>query len=325
MDTIILLKNKLEKGRQKVFDKSRTCLVEKCQNKAIGSHVLQREGILNNIADKTNHFYSINLRSIFDMKENDLFEIKKMGINDCYKFPGFCSHHDNEIFKLIETHPIDLSSPKSLQLFSYRTVCLEYRKKEIYLELVKDKLNVYKEIFPKKYHYVDFRPAEIAIKDLTFYKKEFEADIRNNTNSKFDLTLIDLPFKKVCFSSTLSIYDKENQHTFEYDKYGAERTEPLAASILNYFPYNDKSYLIVASHKKYFCNWTKELIKNLQNENNINKIISDLLTYRLELWGIAPEIFENISADKIEKFKTDSHLHWDNYEYCINSDFNLFD
>ena len=177
MDATILLKDKLEKGRQKVFKKSRPCLVESCPNNAIGSHVLQQAGILNNIADTTNHFYSINLRSVFNMKENDLFEIKKLGINDCYKFPGFCNPHDTEIFKLIETHPIDFSNPKSLQLFSYRTVCLEYRKKEIYLELVKNKLDVYKEVFPDKLHYVDFRPAEIAIKDLMFYKTEFEKEM----------------------------------------------------------------------------------------------------------------------------------------------------
>lgn len=325
MDTTILLKIKLEKGRQNVFKKSRPCLVESCPNNAIGSHVLQQEGILNNIADNTNHFYSINLRSVFNMKENDLFEIKKLGINDCYKFPGFCNLHDSQIFKLIETHPIDFSNPKSLQLFSYRTICLEYRKKEIDLELVKNKLDVYKEVFPDKLHYVDFRPAEIAIKDLMFYKTEFETDLNNNSNSNFDLTLIELPLKKVCFSSTLSIYDKNNEHTFEYDKYGAERTEPLAASVLNYFPYNNKSYLIVATHKKYFCNWTRDLIKNLQNKIDIDKTISDLLTYRLGLWGIAPEIFESISKDKIEKFKLASHLHSDDHEYTIKSDFNLFD
>jgi hypothetical protein len=325
MNTSILLTNKLEKGRQKVFNKSRLCLVENCDKKAIGSHVLQQEGILNNIIDDTNHFYSVDLRSIFKMKENDFFEIKKMGINKCYKFPGFCNHHDSQIFKSIETHPIDFSNPKSLQLFSYRAVCLEYRKKEIYLELVKNKIKIYKEVFPAKLHYIDLKPAEQAIRDLAFYKNEFEKDLMGNSNSNFDLTLIELPYKKVCFSTTLTISDEKNEYTFEYDKYGYIRTEPLAISILNYFPYNDKSYLIVAVHKKYFCNWTKELIKNFKNKKNIDKTISDLLTYRLELWGISPEIYEKIPANKIEQFKIDSHIHWDNYDYNINSDFNLFD
>ncbi|WP_416439573.1 hypothetical protein [Phnomibacter sp. MR] len=319
-----LLKNKLEKERQKVLRKSRYCLVHNCLNNAGGSHVFQRKGVLNNIADTTNHFYSISLRSVFNLKENDLFEIKRLGIDNCFKFPGFCNYHDNEIFKFIETHPIDFANPKSLQLFSYRTACLEYRNKEIYLEFIRSKLSVYRDIFPDKIHFIETRPAEIAIKDLLFYKSEFEVDLSNNSNLNYDLTLIELPLKRVCFSSALSIYDKKNKHTFRYDKYGEERTEPLSTSFLNYFPYNDRSLLIIATHKKYFCNWTGELIKKLQNQINYDKIISDLLTYRVELWGIATDVFESISADKINEFKIQSHKYVNNYNYKIDSEFNLF-
>ncbi|MDA3613302.1 hypothetical protein [Polluticaenibacter yanchengensis] len=325
MDKSNQLKNKLEKGRQQILKKTRKCLIAGCNNNAILSHVLQQKPILKDISDITNRFYSIKNRSIFNMKENDLFEIKKLGINDCYKFPGFCSQHDNNLFKLIENHPIDLHNIKSLQLFSYRTVCLELRNKEIYLELVKHKMKIYEEIFPNKINYLESNPAELAIKDLTFYKKEFEVDLNNNSSSKFNLEIIELPLKRICFSSTLSIDDKNNPHTFEYDQYGEERTEPLSTSILNYFPYDDKSYLIIATHKKYYCNWTNELIKELKNKSNVDKILSDLLTYRLELWGISPEIFENIPLNKIEKFKSESHSNWNNYKYKITSDFNLFD
>lgn len=94
-------------------------------------------------------------------------------------------------------------------------------------------------------------------------------------------------------------------------------------SVLNYFPYRGKSYLIAAHHKKYFCNWTKSLVADLRNGVNPDKIISDILTYRLEFWGIAPQLYESISESKRKKFLSEAHAHAGNYHIHIKSDFNL--
>ena len=89
MEGNIRLINRLQKGRQDIFNKKRTCLAKGCIEPAIKSHVLQRKGILNNITDDTNHFYAIYYPNIYDFETYGSFNIKKIGINEGYSFYGF--------------------------------------------------------------------------------------------------------------------------------------------------------------------------------------------------------------------------------------------
>lgn len=323
MESNIHLLNRLQKGRQDTFNKKRTCLAKGCNKTAIKSHVLQRKGILYNITDNTNHFYAIWYPTIHDFETYGSFNIKKVGLNDGYSFYGFCSTHDNDIFLPIETHPINFSAKNILALFTYRTICLEYRKKQIYYEQGIDVIAAYREIEPNKIHYLDNKPALLAVNDLEFYKAELEDELENSS-SNFEYEIISLNEKKVCFSSPLSIHDPTNEYTWEYDEYGNERTEPLATSVWNFFPYKGKSYLIIATHEKYKCLWTESMKVAFKKPENVDKLISDFLTYRLEHWGISSSIYESLSKQKIDDFLKESKLHWDSYNCNIKSDFNLF-
>jgi len=324
MEGNIRLINRLQKGRQDIFNKKRNCLAKGCSEAAIKSHVLQRKRILNNITDDTNHFYGIWYPNIHDFDTHGSFNIKKIGLNEGYSFYGFCSNHDNDIFLPIETHPIDFTNKHILRLFTYRTICLEYRKKQIYYEQGKDVLAALKEIEPNKLHYLNNGPAYLALNDLEFYKSQLEEELESTTSSNFDYEVITLNEKKICFSSPLTIYDPSNEHTWEYDKYGVERTEPLATSIWNFFPYGGKSYLIVATHKKYKCRWAEDMKTAFKEAKNVDKLISDFLTYRLEFWGISPSIYETLSQQAIADFLLESRMNWDNYDYTIKTNFNLF-
>lgn len=323
MESNIRLINRLQKGRQDIFDKKRSCLAKGCSEPAIKSHVLQRKGILNNIVDQTNHFYSIWYPNIYDFRTHGSFNIRKVGINEGYSFYGFCKSHDNDIFLPVETHPIDFTNKHIIRLFTYRTICLEYRKKQIYYEQAQDILAAHREIEPNKIHYVDNRPALLALNDLEFYKLQLEEELESAATN-FQYEVITLNEKKICFSSPLTIYDPANEHTWEYDKYGNERSEPLATSIWNFFPYGGKSYLIVSIHKKYKCRWAEEIKTAFKTERNMDKLISDFLTYRLEFWGISPSIYQTLSEEAINKFLVESIIHRDNHNYNIKTDFNLF-
>lgn len=323
MENNTRLINRLQKGRQDIFNKKRYCLLEGCNKLAIKSHVLQRKGILNNITDETNHFYAIWYPNIYDFITHGSFNIKKIGLNEGYSFYGFCSNHDNDIFLPIETHPIDFTNRLILRLFTYRTICLEYRKKQIYYELVKDALAAHKEIESNKIRYADTEPALLALNDLEYYKNQIEDELES-TVSNFEYEVITLNEKKVYFSSPLTIYDPSNEYTWEVDQYGFNRKEPLATSIWNFFPYQGKSYLIVATHKKYKCNWAEEMKNAFKEAKDVDQLISDFLTFRLEFWGISPSIYTKLSKKTIDEFLTESQIHWDNYDYNIKTKFNLF-
>jgi len=324
MDKSMLLRKRLEDGRLKVKKQPRICLFPGCTKNAIKSHVLQEREILKGIVDDTNHFYSIGHVPIFEMTADNLFKVSRVGINKGYTFPGFCNDHDSEIFKEIETHPIDLTNKRNQALFTYRTACLEFRKQEIYLDLSKDLLKAHLEIEPEKTHIVFLQPAQPAIEDMKFYKSELEAQIIQGNRSNFEIDVVELQERQICFSAAISIEDPSNEFTSDVDQYGFLKEDPLAVSVLNYFPYRGKSYLIAAHHKKYFCNWTKSVVAELREGTNPDKIISDILTYRLEFWGIAPQLYESIPETKRQKFLAEAHAHAQNNLIDIKSDFNLF-
>jgi len=324
IDKSLLLKKRIEEGRLRIKNQSRTCLFPGCPKKAISSHVLQAKGILKGIVDSSNHFYSIGHVPIFEMDEDNLFKVAKVGINKGYTFPGFCNDHDAKLFIDIENHPIDLRNKRNQALFTYRTVCLEFRKQEIYLEISKDLLNAHYEIEPDKHHMLFIQPAEQAVKDMMFYKTELEGHINNGKPSSFEMEIVELPEMKICFSAALSIDDPTNEFASEVDEYGRPRKDPLAVSILNYFPYQGRSYLVGAYHRQYFCNWTKTLLGDLKRGINIKKIISDILTYRLEFWGISPQLYDSIADTTKRKFISEVHAHRENFGLDIETDFNLF-
>lgn len=324
MNKQLELKNKLNEEQRRILTCPRECLHPGCTATAIGSHVLQKHPILKSIVDKTNHFYWVKIPSIFEMREDKHFSISKVGLDSGYKFPGFCNEHDSGLFKDIETHPVDLFNARNQALFTYRAICLELRKKEFYLETCQSILATHKAVEPHKFHYVDFEPARLAIKDLEFFKLELEADLNSGTINKHNFTTLVLPEKKICLSSSLTIFDPQNKLTWEEDEYGRTRQSPLVTSTINYFPYQGQSYMILATHKKFPCRWTKELILSLSNKNRIDKILSDLLTYRAEFWGISPDIYESIPDDKKVRFLQESEANWDNYDFNISTSFNLF-
>lgn len=94
---------------------------------------------------------------------------------------------------------------------------------------------------------------------------------------------------------------------------------------MNYFPYRGKSYLIAGTHNKYYCNWTNELFIKLQKFENHDKLLSDILTYRIDFFGISPILFESIKQENKTRFLAESQRYSRSFDYNIDTDFNLFE
>lgn len=78
--------------------KKRKCLFEHCNEESIQSHLLQKNGVINHIAEHQ-HIYQ-NILSPF---EEFYFDFKRTGLNDALTCPAFCNKHDTELFQEIET------------------------------------------------------------------------------------------------------------------------------------------------------------------------------------------------------------------------------
>ena len=92
-----------------------------CTSPAISAHSVQNATSLGLIADD-NHVYEMRMR-VRNGAPQCAFE--KVGRNQASTFPGFCGHHDTEIFKLIDTKPLSLEDAEQLFLIAYRSVTRE--------------------------------------------------------------------------------------------------------------------------------------------------------------------------------------------------------
>ena len=124
---MIKLKKAFLKAKKNSDKKSRSCMFHKCQEKAIKSHVLQKNGILREISSN-NHLIELCSPNPFELEEKGILDFKTKGINDVYTFNGFCKTHDSEVFKPIEVNA-NLNFDRKIQqsLFCYRGLCQEIR------------------------------------------------------------------------------------------------------------------------------------------------------------------------------------------------------
>lgn len=319
------LKIKYQKLLRVAKDKTRLCMYPECNQKAIKSHVLQKNGILREISVQ-NHLFQFENTSVFQIEKKGIFELKSIGVNDAFTFPGFCKNHDSEVFKPIENDKfIDLNSTESIRLFSYRSICQEIRRKEIVLDMVQSMINTDYNLNIIVLLYSFKKGLENGIKNLTFFKEELEKD-NNRDSSKFVFEIQEINKIDLCISGPINIDDDQNELSKINNTYGSKIHQPFTTSIINLFPYKDKSYLLVAQHKDYPCRWSNLLLKNMRESEdaNILKIISDLIAIRFEFWCISPILKERVDHKINELFFT-----WENniseFNFDASTDFNLFE
>lgn len=113
-----------------VFDEAR-CLHHEapngCSSQFVRAHTISKRGALSAIAEDGHVVAYPNLHDVFRLKGRPTFV--RRGVNQATTFVGFCSHHDDSTFKLIDTTPFDGSS-KYCGLLAYRETCRELFHKE---------------------------------------------------------------------------------------------------------------------------------------------------------------------------------------------------
>ena len=118
----------IQSNQKKVFWKSRTCMhpeasVDTCKGEIIDAHTIQRKGPLKTITDSTNHVQRID----FDVMKGRLI-VEPISWKKASVFPGYCQHHDTELFRELETKEF-IGSREQCVLQAYRNVCSELYKK----------------------------------------------------------------------------------------------------------------------------------------------------------------------------------------------------
>jgi len=310
---------------RKAKDKKRCCMYDDCSLEAIRSHVLQKNGILNLIAEK-GHLVQLTELNPYEFYNGDLPNLKSLGIKHVLTFKGFCKFHDSEIFKAIEnSKTLDLYSKKHQALFCYRGLCQEIRRKEIVIEILEDSIAILPEESLKVNNLLLFGNRQ-GLKNLHFFRKELEDSLKNNDYSSFVFETLEIPKIDVCISTPLSLGKLNPPIDNDFEKWRANLPNPFITSFINVFPMNNKSYLITGYHKDYTCNWTNALVNKIKlaDDKMILKEISDLIVLRLEFWAMSQTLFKKIPKAKwieYNKIFSENVLSHDNE---LETKFNLF-
>jgi hypothetical protein len=307
--------NEVLKSRKKSERKTRLCMFDDCQREAIKSHVLQKNGILREISEK-NHLIQLLPPNPYELNKKGIYDFKKVGINDVYTFKGFCKEHDNDLFEPIESKSIlDFTNANQQALLSYRGLCQEIRRKEIAIEGLMDLIK----LFPiEKAHLMHqvLKGYEHGIKNLSFFKREFEREIKNNKYSCFEFKTIKIPRIDLCISVPLNITTSENENL----------NIPFSTSFVNVFPKDNYTYVISGFHKDYKCSWTKKFLLKMKSprKDKIFKELSDLVTMRLEFWTMSPKLFKKIPPEDIDEYKRFFLENLFNHDSGLRTKLNIF-
>lgn len=304
-----------------VRKKSWPCMCCGCNDSAINSHLLMRNGILNHVVED-GHLYELRSDSPEAFKREKLpCMFRKVGINHSISFPLFCNTHDTSLFIEIETGDVNYALYRHVALYSYRALVSEIRKKEIEAEKLKRIVNsstLYGlmgnfaiENFSKSYE------LELqGIRDMEYYKEEILNDLQSGTES-FVFLSREIPLKGIYASTISSIFSSINDTIF--------------APILNTFffhliPKENAAQLVVGYHKER----TNDKIIQYANlwMNAPTERMGVMLTAlfcQIETWGMSPSVYEQLKPNNLKEFYNKLELSLTTVNQTPIEDMNLFE
>lgn len=316
-DTYSIITNKIEKNVKKRVKWN--CLTVGCKNTSIKSHLLQQNGILNNISTDDNHL--IEMRMVDYVKsQRAMVELKKIGIKQAISLPLFCSSCDTNIFKPIESSVFDTSEYKTQLLFSYRSLCSELRKQQI-SQLFKERClnaSTLRGLLDRNIMNESLRNTRNSIKGLELNKSKFESELTSEKGI-FTFKTYYYPLIEVYGSATFS------PTNFTFSLY--QTPDNFKNIYINIIPEQSRLTIIVGYANHASNKWTEEYVDSWSNLSKIGleQKLTELFATRIETWGLSEELFKKINRKNIKKFID----HWrdkgNDFSYYQKVDFNLFE
>jgi len=298
-----------------------TCICLQCNNTAINSHLLQRHGILDNLAEN-GHMFELKPKSFYDPSCIDgTFKFHKVGINNAISWPVFCNQHDTELFKEIESKRIiDCSDYRTQLLFSYRAVCAEIRKKQMAIRMHSQTIEkIGMNPIQKQIIETSINGFTKGIEDYCSYKIALEKEFIHPSD-KFIFRHFSYP--------KLSIYASATFGYIQYDNYRQKvfTDRPWENVFFHIIPQPITTEIIIGYYSEYTNDDIIQLINNWDNldyESMTHKI-TEILVNHVEDWGLSPSLYKSIPESKKQHFLKLFEQNILRHESSLIADFNLF-
>lgn len=262
-----------------------------CGGKPIDAHSIQNANVLE-LIQTDGHVLMPDFRLV---NGEPKLEFVKVGRNDASTFAGLCSKHDTELFKSIDTEPLDVDNCKHLLQLAYRSVM-----RELHTHLLNsEKTWAIHESFCKA---GGLDPAEVAtaasILSLNHVRKGFE--VRNYRKKHFDVPLsegktADLRHLIITMDGQAPVLAASALFSIDFTTDG-----DIIGPTLNVVPLSKNKSVAVIS-----CpTWQKaEVMRALAgvfdaDETTLKYELAKLIIQRVENFALSPAHYEKWPSDK---------------------------
>ncbi|WP_167608593.1 hypothetical protein [Maribellus sediminis] len=304
---------KIEKEKKRVYNKSRKCFHPFCDKTAINSHVLQKNAFISAIADE-GHVYEYEH---LPFKEQN-FHFKKSGINEVFTFKGFCSFHDDFLFRDIEKKEINFYDYKTLLIFAHRILAQEITKKKNVIEFHESLIQ--KNIGDSQFFKENISGQRLGIQDANYTLKKVLNNIKNPELKEFNFHTREIKQLEICASGPYTFETTREQNEMHPEIYAL----PLTDIFVNILPTNGNttvSFCYLNSNNLKCNTYIKS--KFQLPEVEFIKFLSDILVAQMENWVISTTLYEKVKEDEKILFNiTQQAFNTDDERFEI--DYNLF-
>ena len=251
---------------------------------------MQKNGILSSISEDQ-HLWE----SSIDHFKQEYSRFNRKGINKIYTFTGFCNNHDSSIFcnnhdpsifsKIEIQGTIDFQDYEFCLLFALRTSYNELWLKEVVIKMQECVIDHSGVETNNEMLKETIRQNKLGINDLEFYTKSMWYDLKNETES-FVFEYREMDYREICLNAIFT-YDTSSEIMDYQYKFG-EDMERTSEIFISYFPYNNKSILLMGYHKE-DTSKVKSYVNLFFKENikRTHKRLSSLIIFNCETWVIS--------------------------------------
>lgn len=259
---------------------------DNCKQDPIRAHSVQNASILEQLQEN-GHVYAPQLKFSFDAPR---LEFRLIGRNLATTFHGLCNKHDTEIFRPIETSPLNLTNEEHLFLLSYRAVLKETHAtaKSAVDTQVSYRTGVDEGLFPEG----PCAPGMLAVEHMFLayitHMHKLQYDQMQRAKSFFDLRHFTFDLKSEPTMAACTLLS-----TGRY----CDKTNSLAYATLNVLPYHGSTHLIISYLKDHEPAVRRTFLKFLRS-GDIRECASYIVLKRCENFVLRPSAFDSLTDEQ---------------------------
>ncbi len=294
------------KIQKKIAAKRYKCLVPDCKHLAIASHSQQREAQLRSIAregmvyamDRNHYRVAKRERVTKDASDENPISMRIQGIGSVSTFPGFCGHHDSELFRCLDLRQGGcLNAEQGWALF-LRTYAYEFAQKRRAFDMYTDMEALFADLGDIEDAYESRRRRALVGMMLEIDAPDYLCSIWDIRDGNYLSGLVhhqriiprNIGLSTSCVFSPLDFYGRRRAEA-------SSDVQPLVS--FNIVP-SSFDTLVVASVRSKHAELAQWIAEDLADDMALETLIHRCAFAESEDTCVDPDLWESLSEEKQE-------------------------